>query len=356
MEFVDLNLISVLFLFSVGFIGGLVSGFIGSGGAFVLTPAMISMGLPAIMAVATNMCHKFPKALVGSINRAQYGQVDIKLGIVLGISAEIGVIVGVNVQTAIKDAFGNAGSNLYVSLVLMIVLAIVGGYVLRDTWRNYKSGSQDKERVSRVALWLQSIHIPGTMMYFKSINASVSILFTIPIGFATGILAATIAVGGFIGVPAMIYVLGVPSIMASATELVIAFIMGMGGTIKFAWSGFVDIRVAMIILAGSLFGIQLGTIGTTYIKPHIIKLVMSIIMMLVLLSRSIVIPVYLSNLGYINKLTESTVTILNTVSFGILILALVTGATIILYFLWVGMRQEINQQQGLGKGDSISLT
>ena len=264
----------------------------------------------------------------------------------LGISAELGVIVGADVQTTINKAFGNAGSNLYVSLVLIVVLAIVGGYVLRDTWKIYKSGTQDERHISKLALWLQSVHVPGTMVYFRSINASVSILFTIPIGFATGMLASAIAVGGFIGVPAMIYVLGVPSLMASATELIIAFIMGMGGSIKFAWSGFVDIRVAMIILGGSLFGIQLGAIGTTYVKPYMIKLVMGVIMILVLLSRGTVIPVYLSALGYIGKLTESTVSILQTTSFSILVLALAVGAIIILYSLWHGRRADIEQNGG----------
>jgi len=63
-NFIDLQFLNVLYLFLVGFVGGLVSGFIGSGGAFVLTPAMMSLGVPGIVAVASNMCHKFPKALV----------------------------------------------------------------------------------------------------------------------------------------------------------------------------------------------------------------------------------------------------------------------------------------------------
>ncbi|MCZ6622490.1 MAG: sulfite exporter TauE/SafE family protein [Deltaproteobacteria bacterium] len=349
MEFIDLSLTSVLFLFFVGFIGGLVSGFIGSGGAFVLTPAMMSMGLPAIVAVASNMCHKFPKALVGAVKRASFGQVDVKLGIVMGIPAEIGVTVGISVQTAIKGAYGDAGSNLYVSLVFVIVLAIVGGYVLRDAWKSNKSGNEDEEQVNKVARWLRSVHIPATMVYFRSINARVSILFILPLGFATGLLAAAIAVGGFIGVPAMIYVLGVPSLMASATELVIAFIMGMGGSIEFAWSGFVDVRLAMVILAGSLFGIQLGAIGTTYVEPHMIKLVMGVIMILVLLSRAIVIPVYLSTLGYIEKLTEGTISVLRVASFSTLALALVVGGGIILFSLWRGVRAEIERREEIEK-------
>jgi len=337
-SFIDLGFGSVVFLFLVGFVGGLVSGFIGSGGAFVLTPAMMNMGVTAIMAVASNMAHKFPKALVGSMKRAKYGQVDLKLGLVMGVSAEAGVLYGAGVQEHIREVFGKAGSNLYVSVVFVVVLAIVGGYVLRDAWKMYHSENQDEEKTPRLAKWVQSVRIPGTMMYFKSIGTEISVLFTIPLGFATGMLAATIAVGGFIGVPAMMYVLGVPGLMASATELVIAFVMGMGGTIKFAWSGFVDIRLAMIILAGSLFGIQLGAIGTTYVKPYMVKVVMGVIMLLALLSRAVVIPVYMSELDMMAALEEASSALLKNTSFGLLIFALGVGAIIVLSALIKGMR------------------
>ena len=187
---------------------------------------------------------------------------------------------------------------------------------------------------------MQSINIPGTMVYFKSLNARISVLFTIPLGFATGMLAATIAVGGFIGVPSMIYVLGAPSLMASATELVIAFVMGLGGSFKYALHGLVDIRLAMIILAGSLFGIQLGAIGTTYVKPYMIKVVMGLIMVIVLFSRGLMVPVYLSQLGLIQTLNEGTVKLLKNTSFAIMALALLLGAFIVLRAMWQGRRAE----------------
>ncbi|MCV6637382.1 TSUP family transporter [Candidatus Albibeggiatoa sp. nov. NOAA] len=346
-SFLDLTLANVLFLFVVGFIGGLVSGFIGSGGAFVLTPSMMSMGVPAIMAVASNMCHKFPKALVGSIKRARYGQVDVKLGIIMGISAEAGVLYGAHLQKYIRHEFGQDGSNLYVSFVFVVVLAIVGGYVLLDAWKLYSSGAQE-EKKTKIAQWVQSVNIPGTMMHFKALNARISVLFTIPLGFATGMLAATIAVGGFIGVPAMMYILGAPGLVASATELVIAFIMGFGGTIKYALDGYVDVRLAMIILAGSLFGVQLGAIGTTYVKDYMVKIVMGVIMILVLFSRGFMIPVYLSNLGYIDPITDGTASILSNISFALLVIALSTGAFIILYSLLHGFRVEAERQKAEG--------
>jgi hypothetical protein len=294
------------------------------------------------MAVASNMCHKFPKALIGSLKRAKYGQVDVKLGIVMGISAEAGVLYGASVQTQIKEAFGDVGSNLYVSFVFVVVLAVVGGYVLRDAWKLYKQSRDadaQEHQVTKLAKWVQSVNIPGTMMYFPSIGTKISVLFTIPLGFATGVLAATIAVGGFIGVPALMYVLGVPALMASATELVVAFIMGMGGTIKYAISGYVDVRLAMIILAGSLFGVQLGAIGTTYVKDFMVKVVMGVIMMLVLVSRGLKVPVYLAEIGEIEPLSPSMVSFLDLTSYIMLIAALAVGAFIILYALVSGYRK-----------------
>ena len=120
--FIELNFQAVVFLLIIGFIGGLVSGFIGSGGAFVLTPGMMSLGVPGLVAVASNICHKFPKALVGAIKRHKFGQVDVKLGLSMAVTASLGMWWGSNIQKSIKATYGEAGSNLYVSAAFVIVL------------------------------------------------------------------------------------------------------------------------------------------------------------------------------------------------------------------------------------------
>ncbi|VAW77359.1 putative membrane protein [hydrothermal vent metagenome] len=343
LNFVELNTATVIILFLVGFIGGMVSGFIGSGGAFVLTPAMMSLGAPAIVAVASNMAHKFPKALVGSIKRARYGQVDVKLGLIMGLFAEVGVIFGKQIMTGIRSSYGDVGTDLYVSLVFIVVLAVVGGFIFRDALKSRRAEAAgeldtDNPKTPKLALWVQSIHIPGTMMRFKSIgNKEVSLIFIAPLGFATGLLAASIAVGGFIGVPAMIYVLGVPAIMATATELVVAFVMGLGGSLLYAWDGFVDIRLSLLILCGSLFGVQIGAIGTTYVKEHTVKFVMGMIMLIVLVSRLFKMPVYLSDLNIMKTIGDGFRSVLNILSFSTLVLALATGAIIILAAIVKGM-------------------
>ena len=337
-EFIDLQYGDVLALLAIGFVGGLVSGFIGSGGAFVLTPAMMSMGVPGVVAVASNLCHKFPKALVGAYQRNKFGHVDVKLGLVMAASAAIGVWLGADIQHQIKENFGEPGSNLYVSLAFVVVLTIVGGFVLHDAVTVYRSGKSDEqERVSRLARWVQSVEIPGTMMHFRTANVRVSVLFTLPLGFATGLLASIIAVGGFVGVPGMMYVLGAPGLIATATELVIAFVMGFGGTIKYALHGLVDIRLALILLAGSLFGIQLGVIGTIYVKPFMIKVVMAAIMLIVAVSRGLVVPVYLTELGQLD-IEPSMMAWLQMASFALLVLALCVGAIIIIAAMLRGHR------------------
>ena len=341
LQFLDISLTTTITLFLVGFVAGMVSGFIGSGGAFVLTPAMMSLGVPGVIAVASNMAHKFPKSLVGAIKRNRYGQVDIKLGLVMGVFAEMGVFVGKGMMVDIRDLFGGAGTDLYVSAVFVVVLGIVGGFVLRDARREQRGESAQREptQLNKVARRVRSLNIPGTMIHFRSIDARISFLVIAPLGFATGMLAATIAVGGFIGVPAMIYILGLPALMASATELVIAFVMGMGGSLFYALDGFVDIRLSMIILAGSLFGIQIGAIGTTYVKDHVVKFVMATIMLLVLVSRFFYIPGYLTRLEMLEGMHPDTIATLDRIGQGIMTFALFFGAVTIVRALLQGMRE-----------------
>lgn len=341
-RFITLTPETVTFLFIVGFIGGLVSGFIGSGGAFVLTPGMMSLGVPGTVAVASNMCHKFPKALVGAIKRFRYGQVDLKLGLVMAGSAGVGVQIGIMVQNAILKAWGQVGSDLYVSLSFVLVLVVVGGYILYDAIKT--SNQTGAESAGPLARRLQAINLPP-MITFKTAGLRISFWFTVPVGLATGMLAATIAVGGFIGVPGMIYVLGASSLVGSATELVIAFVMGLFGSINWAMQGMVDIRLVLIILGGSLLGVQLGAVGTTFVREHMIKVVMAAIMLIVAVSRAIAVPKYLARLGLID-MAESTAGIMDKISFGFMCLALVVGTVIILGAMWRGRREAAEETAG----------
>lgn len=294
--FIDLNAITIFALVLLGFLGGMLSGFIGSGGAFILTPGMMSLGVEGAVAVASNMCHKFPKAMVGAYRRYKLGHVDLKLGLIMAASGIIGVLVGIQIQQWILNTWGKAGSNLYISLAFVVILWVVGGYMFNDARKAKKDGLEDT--VSPLAKKIQRWKVPP-MINFETAKTRVSLWVTVPAGFATGMLAATIAVGGFIGVPSMIYIIGSPSFVASGTELVIAFVMGLSGTFKWALGGFVDIRLTVLILAGSLFGVQVGALGTTYVKGYMIKWLCGTVMILAGVSRAVVIPVYLTDLNIV---------------------------------------------------------
>ena len=163
------------------------------------------------------------------------------------------------------------------------------------------------------------------MIHFKKADVVISAWVTIPVGFATGLLAATIAVGGFVGVPGMVYVVGATAMVASATELLVAFVMGMWGSIQWALAGLVDIRLVLIILAASLFGVQLGALGTTYVRDHTIKLVMGTVMLIVAVSRGVKVPVYLAHLNIITLDKSDCPDLLDAISFWSLIAALMVA-------------------------------
>jgi len=349
--FMDMTPGKIVALLLIGLIGGLLSGFIGSGGAFVLTPAMMSLGAPGAVAVASNMCHKFPKAMVGAYKRWKYGQVDIKLGLVMAVTAMVGVEIGIRIQKHILNQFGNAGSNLYVSFVFTVMLVVVGGYILYDAYKLAKGGGETK--VSRLALRMQRIKL-WPMMEFKVAKVRISAWVTIPVGLLTGMLAATIAVGGFIGVPGMIYVVGASAVVASATELVIAFVMGAYGSFQWGLSGLIDIRMTLIILATSLIGVQLGALGTTYVKDFMIKLVMASTMLIVAVSRGVLVPGLLVDVGLWSPLDPRLAHVLEEVSFWALLTAMASAGLIIAVAMVKGMLQAKKESATSTSGAAVS--
>jgi hypothetical protein len=223
-----------------------------------------------------------------------------------------------------------------VSVVFVAVLVLVGAYVLYDAYNLAKGDGQVK--TPKLAAALMKLNIPP-MMHFKVAKVTISAWVTIPVGLFTGMLAATIAVGGFIGVPGMIYVIGASAVVASATELVIAFIMGAWGSFQWGLSGLIDIRLTLLILSGSLIGVQLGALGTTYVKDHMIKIVMASVMLIVAVSRGAKIPGYLADLGLRAQLDPQTGVLLESVSYWALVAALAFAGFIITIAMIRGMMQ-----------------
>lgn len=318
----------------LGFIGGVLSGFIGSGGAFFMTPGMMNLGVPGIVAVGSNITHKFGKAMMGSRRHGELGHVDKKLGLFTLITALIGIRLAVWLNESFfnlsegshGESSGSAAGDLYISAIFVFVLSIVSISVLRDAIR---SGDKGEGPSTRLAEMVSRIKIPP-MITFRTADVRLSFWIISVVGLFTGYLAGTIGVGGFVGVPAMIYVFGIPTAVAAGTELYLAMFMGAWGAINYAWGGFVDIRLVLLLYCGSLTGIYIGAYGTKVVKERIIRLVTGIIIILCVISRGINIPVYLHQLGMF-ELSGGTDNVLNILSKALLFISGISGVAVILY-------------------------
>ncbi len=349
--FIHIGAFEIVFLLALGFFGGMLSGFIGSGGAFVLTPGMMTIGTPGPIAVASNMCHKFPKAMIGAYRRYKLRQLDPKLAVLMAVSAIAGVQVGIQVQKRILEVLGPTGTNLYVSIAFLVVLPSVSLLLLRDVIKAKKMGIEDTE--PRLAMKLEEKFRLPPRIKFSIAGRTHSAWLTIPLGFGTGFLAATIAVGGFIGVPSMIYLIGASSAVASGTELGVAFVMGATGT--FTWiylMGAVDFRLTTLILATSLIGVQIGAVGTTYVRQYYIKLAMAVVMLLVTLSRALAVPGYLVKLGWLT-MDESLVNLLDSLVFPIMLIAMLSVTPLVGYPM-LQVRRKLRQMGLLDKAIEAS--
>ncbi|MBF0463666.1 MAG: sulfite exporter TauE/SafE family protein [Nitrospirae bacterium] len=296
----------MLGLVVLGFIGGTISGFIGSGGAFLMTPGMMNLGVPGVIAVASNIAHKFGKAMMGSKKHSELGNVDKKLGIFLLITASLGISLAVFVNKFFFVKMGKDGSDLYVSTFFVVVLSIIGTFMLKDALRSTRQpGSGPSDKFLKISRKFQF----KPMIHFKVANVDISLYSILVVGLATGYMAGTIGVGGFIGVPAMIYLFGVPTALAAGTELFLAVFTGGWGTFNYALSGYVDLRLVLLLYAGSLPGIYFGAVATKVVKELYIRLVTAVLILLCVVSRLLAMPVNCKNLNWIN-LDASTVSAL----------------------------------------------
>lgn len=301
--FIDLTWATAVQVIFLGFIGGTLSGFIGSGGAFFMTPGMMNLGVPGPMAVASNVTHKFGKALVGSKKHRELGNVDNKLTFFMLITSVVGMQIAVWIMKVLFAQGSHGGSatsaaaDLYISSIFVVFLSIISYSMLADIIK-----SQRKEEAgpsTRIVSFLNRFSIPP-IIHFEAADVSVSLWVVLVCGLATGYMAGTIGVGGFVGVPAMIYVFGVPSVVAAGTELYLAVFNGAWGAVNYTYQGLVDIRLVLLLYAGSLIGIYIGAYGTKIVREVFIRLVTAIIIVLCVLSRAITLPIYLQKLGYLN--------------------------------------------------------
>ena len=348
LEFIQIDLFTALHVVLLGFVGGVLSGFIGIGGAFFMTPGLMNIGIPGITAVGSTLAQRFGKASMGYRGHRDLGHVDKKLGLYMLVAALVGIRVAVWINThfyTLSKSKGAdaAGGDLYISTVYIAVLALVSFGMIRDLLHQQKNGGPS----TKLAEFFAHHKIPP-IVYFPTADIRASVWLVAAVGLFTGFLSGAIGAGGFVGVPAMIYVFGVPTVVAAGTQLFLATFMAAGGAAAYAFDGFVDLRLAVLLLVGSLAGVFLGTYGTKVLKERVMRLVTGLIILVCVVSRMVEMPVYLARLDYFH-MSDEVMAALRLISRGILFTGGVTGMLFVLGAVWRAYRRRQTVQSVLGK-------
>ena len=263
----------------LGAIVGFLSGLFGVGGGFLMTPLLIFLGIPAAVAVSTEANQIVASSVSGVIAHWRKKNVDFKMGFILLIGGYIGSSFGVWLFAILKDI---GQIELVIRLSYVVFLGMIGFLMaLESTKAILKSrtpgGTRGKLHQHN---WLHGL--PFKIRFRKS-KLYISILLPILIGVIVGILAALMGIGGgFIIVPAMIYLLGMPTSLVVGTSLFqIIFVAANTTILQASQNQTVDIVLATILLLGSVIGVQIGSRFTNILKGEYLRLILSSIIVLV---------------------------------------------------------------------------
>ena len=269
---IEINISLMLLLVFLGLGVGTLSGFAGVGGGFFMTPALIVLGFPASFAVGTSLAWIVGNAIVGALRHRHLGNVDMKLGLVMVIAAMSGTEVGVRIVNWLKDI--GLADEVVLSISIFMLLT-VGTYTLSESIRAKrrldatlvnKESAAPSLKESGWSRRIQSVNLPP-VLHFSTSGISISLWILLALGFFIGVLAGLIGVGGgFIMVPSLIYLVGLPSFMAVGTGLFQIIFSAAYGTIRHTISGNVIIFTAFIMLLASSVGVQFGAQVTRYVR------------------------------------------------------------------------------------------
>ncbi|MDZ7730560.1 MAG: sulfite exporter TauE/SafE family protein [Natrialbaceae archaeon] len=322
MELFGLGLTLVALFVSFGFMIGVLFGFFGMGGSFLVTPALLVMGYPARVAVGSGMAFVFGTALIATLKHHDLGQVDYKLGGLMVLGTTVGIEIGRMGVFYLED-LGLASSVIGVTYV--VLLGGIGAFVTRNALSSGTSGSShdadaeiDPDALPVIAQRIQSYRIPP--MVTISGGVSVSLWIVLGVALLTGLLSGFLGVGGgFIRMPAMFYLIGVPVPIAVGTDLFEIVISGGVGSFLYGMEGGVNLAIVAPLLAGSALGARIGSAATTIVEEGDIEIYFG----LMLVGGSIAVA-----FRQVGTLLDSE--ILNMVSFALIMLSatLVSGAVI----------------------------
>ena len=256
-----------------GLLIGVLFGFFGMGGSFLVTPALLVMDYPAEVAVGSGMAFVFGTSVIATLKHRDLGQVDYKLGGLMIVGTAVGIEIGKELVLYLRD-LGLADG--VVSVVYVGLLGGIGLFVTREALGDGRAGrggdlvADGGTALPAIARRIQSVSVPPVMRLRGGIEVSLWVIMGVAL--ATGVLSGFLGVGGgFIRMPALFYLIGVPVPVAVGTDLF--EIMFSGGIGSFIWAleGGVDLGVVVPLLAGSALGARLGSALTRVVDEGEIK-------------------------------------------------------------------------------------
>lgn len=278
---------NALLLVLIGFCVGVLGGFFGVGGGWIVTPALNIFGFHMAFAIGTDLSNIFGQT-IGAVKKHQkMGNIDWKLGFISIATSIVGLEIGSDVIIALEKA-GDVG--MIVRWCYMVLLFGLGSYMLHDYFATRPRESKDgevkgsltsetkpKKEKTRISERLHRISLPPMISFPSSGIDGVSIWIILLVFLFTGFLSGFLGVGGgFIIMPALVYLIGLPTAVAVGTSLVTVLFSGAYGCFTYALKGRVEIIAALLLLLGSSIGVQIGATAVKYIRGYGIRLLFAI--------------------------------------------------------------------------------
>ncbi len=273
--------INAFILLGLGGIVGFLSGMFGVGGGFLITPLLLFIGVPPGVAVATGANQVVASSISGVLAQVKRKAVDFRMGTVLLAGGLVGSWVGVGVF-AWMTALGQI--DLFVQLSYVLFLGLIGGMMFVESaqalLRSHRSGGAVPVRRAHVHTWVHGLPLK---MKFRASGLYISVLPPLLVGAIVGFLAAIMGVGGgFILVPAMIYLLGMPTRVVIGTSLFqIIFVTGFTTIMHAINSQTVDMLLAFMLIVGGVIGAQIGTTVGVRLKAEQLRIMLALLVLAV---------------------------------------------------------------------------
>ncbi|MCL2789417.1 MAG: sulfite exporter TauE/SafE family protein [Desulfobulbus sp.] len=257
---------------------GIIGGFFGMGGAWMVTPGLNILGFPMAFAIGTDIAHMAGKSLISTMRHGKFGNVDYKLGLIMLAGTVIGFEVGAQMVMWLEriGSVEKVVRWIYIGLLTLIAWMVFHDVAKRRSKEKAAAAKGEKLAAGATGVeWHKTLHkikIPP-MVHLKEAGISCSAWLPIIVSFLTGWLAGILGIGGgLIRMPALIYLIGCPTHVAVGTDLFEVAISGLYGALTYTYKGRTELVAAMIMLVGAAIGAQVGAVATKYIKGYGIRI------------------------------------------------------------------------------------